>query len=76
MDCAEGMLKHVLSHALSVLPDDLAFFDSCCSKSLPGFSHGGGGLIERLKAVVATPFVRMSYTDAIDKLQASGHKFE
>jgi len=36
----------------------------------------GGGLIERLKAVVETPFVRMSYTEAVGKLQASGHKFE
>ena len=81
MDCAEAMLKSVLEHALSAVPHDMAFFDACCNKGLAGFAKGAqeGGLIARIKDVIDKPFVRMTYTEALEKLltaQNNGHKFE
>ena len=46
--------------------DDLIFLNNMIDK----------GLIERLKSVVSTDFVRMTYTEAIDILVKSGAKFE
>jgi len=65
MAYAEDYLKFVLRYILEKCSEDLEFFDAFIEK----------GLIERLKHVAQTPFVRMSYTEAIAILQKSGRSF-
>jgi len=68
-DLAEAMLKHLLRTVLERCPDDMAFFNERIQK----------GIIESLEHVIASPFERMTYTEAVAKLekaQANGEKFE
>jgi len=65
-DLAEDFLKHVIERALERCPDDFAFFDERICR----------GVVERLEAVVASPFERISYSDGIAILRASGRDFE
>ena len=66
MDLAEAMLKSVINHLLVTCADELAFFNQFIDK----------GLLERLKHVANSDFVRVSYTDAIKILTESGEKFD
>ena len=66
MDVAESMIKYIIRTVLERCPDDMAFFNSFVDK----------GLLERLEHVASSDFARVSYTEAIDILKASGHKFE
>jgi asparaginyl-tRNA synthetase len=66
MDVAEDFIKYLVRYALDNCMDDLIFLNNMIDK----------GLIERLKSVVSTDFVRMTYTEAIDILVKSGAKFE
>lgn len=63
---AEDFLKHCIKVVLEQCADDLAFFNEFIDK----------GVIERLENVVSSPFARMSYSEAIDVLEASKQKFE
>lgn len=66
MDLAEDFLKYCINYALDHCRDDLEFLNE----------HYDKALISRLQAVVGEEFVRLSYTEAIDILLASGRKFE
>lgn len=69
MDCAEAMLKYVISHVMEVCPDELAFFNQFVDK----------GLLDRLNHVVNSDFVRVTYTEAMKLLEdaiSAGHSFE
>lgn len=66
IDLAESFLKGVTRRVLEERADDIAFFNKFVDK----------GLIARLNKMLDTPFVRMDYTDAVEKLIASGKKFE
>ena len=55
-----------MQYALDNCQDDLAFLNKMIDP----------GLIERLQQVVATKFVRLTYTEGIEILKASGQKFE
>ena len=66
MDIAEAMIKYIIRTVLEKCPDDMAFFNSFVDK----------GLLERLEHVASSDFARVSYTEAIDILKSSGHKFE
>ncbi len=66
IDLSEKMLKHVISHVMKKCPDDLNFFNSFVDKSC----------LERLNKFVESDFKTCTYTDAVDILQKSGHKFE
>jgi asparaginyl-tRNA synthetase len=66
MDLAEEMLQYLVNYALENCYDDLEFLNNQYDKEL----------ITRLKFVVDTEFERLTYTEAIDILQNSGHKFE
>ena len=57
---------YLVRYALDNCMDDLIFLNNMIDK----------GLIERLKSVISTDFVRMTYTDAVDILVKSGAKFE
>ncbi|KDO28785.1 asparaginyl-tRNA synthetase [Saprolegnia parasitica CBS 223.65] len=56
IDLAEDYLKYCAQYALDNCAEDLAFFDKNVEK----------GLLERLQSTIASPFVRLSYTDAIE----------
>ena len=69
MDIQEDFVKYLLNWALTKCRSDLEFFDKRIQP----------GLIENLTKVENAKFVRISYTDAIAKLEeasANGAKFE
>ena len=57
---AEDYLKYCVAAALTRCADDLAFFEE---------SKTEAGLRKRLEALVATPFKRLEYTEAIEVLK-------
>ena len=68
-DCIEliqDMLQYVLSYIMEQCPDELQFFNDFFDK----------GLVERLKAVAASDFARVTYTQAIDLLTPHQKDFE
>jgi len=66
MDLAEEFIKYLIKYALENCADDLKFLNDMFDKELT----------ERLKSVVNTEFVRLSYTEGVDILMKSGQKFE
>ncbi len=69
MDLEEDFIKHCVKWALDNCMDDLEFLNKMIDN----------GLIDRLKAVVDTEFVRLPYTEGINILEEAiknGHKFE
>ncbi|MCD6598594.1 MAG: asparagine--tRNA ligase [Bacteroidales bacterium] len=66
MDLAEDFLKYLVSYVLENNLDDLEFLNKMYDDEL----------IERLKAIVADDFIRITYTEAIEILEKSGKKFE
>ena len=69
MDIQEDFVKYLLNWALTKCRSDLEFFDKRIQP----------GLIENLEKVAKADFVRISYTDAIEKLkeaETNGAKFE
>jgi asparaginyl-tRNA synthetase len=66
MDLAEDFLKYLITYVLKHCPDDLEFLQKMYDAELT----------ERLRFVVDNQFERLTYTEAIDILMASGHPFE
>jgi len=66
MDLEEEFIKYLVQYALDNCQDDLAFLNKMIDPEL----------LDRLKSVVSTRFVRLSYTEGIKILEASGQKFE
>ena len=69
MDTAEDMLKAVIRCTMEERREELHFLQQ----------RGGEGSVEligRLESVVASEWVRMTYTEAVDALLRSGAKFE
>ena len=69
MELAEEFIKYCISWALEYCIDDIKFLNDMFDKEL----------IERLRSVVNTEFVRLKYTEGIEILEkavADGHKFE
>jgi asparaginyl-tRNA synthetase len=64
MECAENYLKYCLKYVLENNQDDLEFLDKQVEK----------GIIERLKNVTENEFQRLSYTEAIEILEAAVKK--
>ena len=62
----EDMVKFIISYTLEQAPEEMAFFDQFIQK----------GLLDRLRHIVASDFERITYTEAIDLLQASGKTFQ
>jgi asparaginyl-tRNA synthetase len=59
MECAESYLKYCVTWALEHCKPDLLWLDEMIEE----------GLIRRLENIIAEPFERLSYTDAIVLLQ-------
>ena len=66
MDLAEALVKHLVQEALENNEGDLAIFEKFVDKTLR----------ERLEFVAIRPFERITYTDAVELLKASGKTFE
>jgi asparaginyl-tRNA synthetase len=65
-DLAESFLKYIFTALLNERGDDLKFFAERIDKDS----------VARLERFVASPFERVSYTDAVGALEKSGKKFE
>jgi len=63
---AEALLKHVFTTVLSERADDMAFFEERIEK----------GVIDKLRHIVDSDFVRMDYTEAIRILEQAKQTFE
>ena len=66
IEIAEDLIKHIINSVLEKCPEELKFFDA----------HFEKGLIDKLTAVANNDFAVMTYTEAIEKLKASGEKFQ
>lgn len=66
MDLAEDFLKYLINYALEHCMEDLEFLCKMYDQEL----------IERLRFVTQNDFVRLDYTEGVDILIKSGHKFE
>ncbi|MCQ2150736.1 MAG: asparagine--tRNA ligase [Bacteroidales bacterium] len=69
MDLAEDFIKHLVKYALDNCYDDIKFLNDRYDDTL----------IDRLKGVIDTEFVRLPYTEGIkilEKAIADGHQFE
>lgn len=66
IEIAEALIKHIIKTVLEKCPEELKFFDK----------HFENGLVEKLTAVANHDFAVMTYTEAIDKLKASGKEFK
>lgn len=66
IEIAEDLIKHIIRTFMEKCPEELKFFDA----------HFEKGLIEKLKSVAENDFAVMTYTEAIEKLLASGQQFQ
>ena len=66
MDVAEAMIKFVIRTVMEKCPDEMNFFQSFVDK----------GLKERLEHVASSDFGQVTYTEAVELLKRSGHKFD
>jgi len=66
MDLAEEMIKYVIRFVMDKCAADLEFFNL----------RVDSGLLERLTALVNADFKRVTYTEAVELLEKSGHKFD
>ena len=65
IDTAEALLKHLVRHAMEKCAADLELFARFVDQELP----------KRLTGVLEGDFVRLSYTEAVELLEKSGHPF-
>lgn len=65
IDIAEEFIKYVIGDALENCKDELAFFDKFVEK----------GLIEKLRNVESSDFVRLDYTEAVEILSKENDRF-
>ncbi|MDE6207978.1 MAG: asparagine--tRNA ligase [Muribaculaceae bacterium] len=66
MDLAEEFVKYCIRYALDHCREDIEFLAE----------HFDKELIERLEFVLHNDFVRLTYTEGVEILKASGYKFE
>jgi len=66
MQTAEDFLKTIFRDVLANCSDDMQFFNDRIDNTV----------IETLKGIVDSDFVRLSYTEAVETLQKSGQSFE
>lgn len=66
MDLAEDMVKYCIRHVMDTCPDDLELFNKYVEP----------GLLDKLNNILDNGFARITYAEAIDIMQKSGHKFE
>jgi len=74
VELAEALLKYLIRFVLEQCPDDLAFLHQrALTAQLQKKVDATLPLLERLELVMAQPFERITYTDAIAILKVSKH---
>ena len=63
---AEAFLKHVFAAVLEACPEDMSFFAERIDPQV----------LDVLRHVIESPFERLTYTEAIQRLERSGRSFE
>ncbi len=66
MQWAEDFLKFIFRYVLEHCQEDMQFFNKWIEP----------GIIEKVEKVIKTPFIHMTYTEAVDALIASKKSFE
>ncbi len=66
MTLGEEMIKYLIKHVVTECTEDLELFANFVDKSL----------MQTLENIAENEFIRLPYTDAIEILEKSGHKFE
>ena len=66
MDLAEEFLKYIFRYTLESCPEDIEFFNKWIDKSV----------IETIQNVTESDFARITYTEAIERLEKSDQSFE
>jgi asparaginyl-tRNA synthetase len=66
MDLAERFLKRIFRDVLEQCPEDMDFFRQRIDAKM----------VDTLQSVVASNFIRLPYTEAVEILRASGKQFE
>ena len=66
LECMEAMVKYIIRYVLKNCAQEMEFFNSFVDK----------GLLERLTHVAESDFGRVTYTEAVELLKKSGHKFD
>ncbi|MEG2310492.1 MAG: asparagine--tRNA ligase [Clostridia bacterium] len=66
MKIAEDMIKYVINVVLSMCSEEMKFFNKFIDTSL----------IQRLKSVATSEFVKITYTEAVEMLEKYNDKFE
>ena len=66
MELAEGLLKRIFQDVLTYCAEDMEFFNRQFDNTL----------IETLRHIISSDFVRLTYTEAVDILEKSGRKFD
>lgn len=66
MALAEDMVKYIIAYVMKHCPEEMKFFNERIDP----------GLLDRLSHVLNSDFGRVTYTDAVEALIASGHEFE
>ncbi|MFI3241540.1 MAG: asparagine--tRNA ligase [Alphaproteobacteria bacterium] len=66
MDLAEDMVRYLVKHIMENCPDDVALFARFVDPTL----------MDTLNNIVNNDFARVTYTEAIEIMKASGKKFE
>ncbi len=66
MDVAEDMIKYILRFVMERCPDEMEFFNAFVDK----------GLKARLEHVASSDFGRLTYTEAVEILQAHNDQFD
>jgi asparaginyl-tRNA synthetase len=65
-DLAEDYLRYLFTYVLEHCGRDLAFFDQRVAK----------GQVERLQTLASSPFTRITYTEAVERLEQASVAFE
>lgn len=66
MQLAEGLLKRIFRDVLEKCPEDMQFFNDRVDKTV----------LETIRHILDSEFLRVSYTEAVDVLIKSGEAFE
>lgn len=66
MKLAEDMIKYIIKYVMENAKQEMDFFNGFIDK----------GLYERLNSILSSEFGCITYTEAIELLQKSGHKFQ
>ena len=66
MQLAWDMIKHIVNHVLTTCKTELAFFNDFVDKTL----------LDRLNALAASDYEKVTYTEAVELLKKSGKDFK